>query len=188
MAAVNTPASQEAPCTNRWEESDRFAESFTAKPALSAADRSISSCSDHSTHPAMTASLRAAANASGRRSSTTNWVAFSGCNRFRTVAAGSTPAVSRGHMASAHKNSRARHHQKSHALRMLLTSGVVRSADVDPPTMGVPRSQVSPPNLIPSRNFVHTRLVHTTQYKRPQGLLAQWQTTFAEILKEFGKR
>lgn len=91
-------------------------------------------------------------------------------------------------MAGSQKNSRARTHQKSHALRMLLTSGVVRSADVDPPSMGIPRSQVSIPSPLPSRNVVHTRLVHTTQYKRQQGLFAQWQTTFADILKEFGKR
>lgn len=91
-------------------------------------------------------------------------------------------------MASSHKSSRARTHQKSHALRMLLTSGVVRSANVDPPSMGIPRSQVSLPSPFPSRNVVHTKLVHTTQYKRQPGLFAQWQTTFADILKEFGKR
>ncbi|MDR4472711.1 MAG: hypothetical protein MRJ92_08710 [Nitrospira sp.] len=73
-------------------------------------------------------------------------------------------------------------------MRMLLTSGVVRSADVDPPSMGIPRSQVSITSPFPSRNGVHMRPVHTTQYKRRPGLFAQWQTTFADILREFGKR
>ncbi|MBS0171952.1 MAG: hypothetical protein JSR62_16520 [Nitrospira sp.] len=91
-------------------------------------------------------------------------------------------------MANSHKSSRARTYQKSHALRMLLTSGVIRLADVDPPALGIPRSQVSPPNALPSRNAAQTRLIHATQYKRHQGLLAQWHSTFADILKEFGKR
>ncbi|MBL8041698.1 MAG: hypothetical protein JNL86_02120 [Nitrospira sp.] len=91
-------------------------------------------------------------------------------------------------MANSQKSSRTRNHQKSHALRMLLTSGVVRSADIDPPSMGIPRSQIRSPSPVPSRNAVQTRLIHMTHYKRHQGLLSQWQSTFADILKEFAKR
>lgn len=158
------------------------------KPALSAVVRNISWCFEPRTHQATTAYLPAAANVSERRNWTKNLVVSSGCSGICPLLPNQPPPLSRGHMASAHKNSRARTHQKSHALRMLLTSGVVRSADVDPPSMGIPRSQASLPSRLPSRNVIHTRLVHTTQHKRQYGLFAQWQNTFADILKEFGKR
>ena len=159
------------------------------KPAPSAVVRNISWCFGPRTHQATTAFLPAVANVSGRRNWTKSLAAFFGCSKFPECRCPDQPSiVLRGHMGSAHKSLRTRNQQKSHALRMLLTSGVVRSADVDPPSLGIPRSQVSPPSPLPSRNVVHTRLIHTTQYKRHQGLFAQWQTTFADILKEFGKR
>lgn len=91
-------------------------------------------------------------------------------------------------MASAHKSIKARTHQKSHALRMLLTSGVIRGADVDPPGMSDSRFQTSPTRTIDPSKSVYTKLVHATGHKRHVGLLAQWHTTFLDILKEFGKR
>ncbi|MCE7976619.1 MAG: hypothetical protein DYH03_05570 [Nitrospira sp. NTP1] len=94
----------------------------------------------------------------------------------------------RGSMASARKSIKTRTHQKSHALRMLLTSGVIRGADVDPPGMSDSRFQTSPTRTIYPNKSVHTKLVHTTGHKRHVGLLAQWHTTFIDILKEFGKR
>lgn len=91
-------------------------------------------------------------------------------------------------MANAHKLIKSRTHQKSHALRMLLTSGVIRGADVDPPGMADPRFQTSPPRTIYPDKSVYTKLIHTTGHNRHLGLLAQWHTTFVDILKEFGKR
>lgn len=71
---------------------------------------------------------------------------------------------------------------------MLLTSGVIRSADVDPPGMASTRSQTSPPRTLSPDKSVYAKLVHATDHKRHMGLLAQWHTTFVDILKEFGKR
>ncbi|GAB1724885.1 MAG: hypothetical protein NTNFB01_37810 [Nitrospira sp.] len=91
-------------------------------------------------------------------------------------------------MANAHRSIKSRTHQKSHALRMLLTSGVIRAADVDPPEISDARFQTSPTRtLFPSKS-VHTKLIHTTGHKRHLGLLAHWHTTFVDILREFGKR
>jgi len=91
-------------------------------------------------------------------------------------------------MASVLKSVKARTHQKSHALRMLLTSGVIRGADVDPPGMSDSQFQTSPTRTIYPGKPVYTKLVHATGHKRHVGLLAQWHTTFIDILKEFGKR
>lgn len=87
IAAAHTPVSQEAPCTNRWEESDRFAENFMGKPVPSAVVRNISWCFGPRPYPATTDFLPAAANVSERRNSTKNLVAFSGCSEFRIVVA-----------------------------------------------------------------------------------------------------
>ena len=71
---------------------------------------------------------------------------------------------------------------------MLLTSGVIRSANMDPQGMAGTRSETSPPRRLSPSKSVYARLVHTTDHKRHMGLLAQWHTTFVDILKEFGKR
>jgi hypothetical protein len=71
---------------------------------------------------------------------------------------------------------------------MLVTSGVIRAADVDPPGMADPRFQTDPTRTIYPDKSVYTKLVHTTGHKRQLGLLAQCHTTFVEILREFGKR
>lgn len=71
---------------------------------------------------------------------------------------------------------------------MLLTSGVIREANVDPPGMVDARFQTSPARTTYPNKSVYTKLVHTTGHKRHSGLLAQWHTTFVDILREFGRR
>lgn len=90
-------------------------------------------------------------------------------------------------MTSAHKSNRARTHQKSHALRMLLTSGVIRGADVDPPGMLDSRFQASPTRAIYPSKSVYPKLVHATVHTGHRRLFSQWHTTFIDILNEFGK-
>ncbi len=48
--------------------------------------------------------------------------------------------------------------------------------------------QTTPTRTIYPGKSVYTKLVHATGHKRHVGLLAQWHTTFIDILKEFGKR
>lgn len=91
-------------------------------------------------------------------------------------------------MASSKKVIHKSSQQKAHALRMLLTSGVIRSAEIDPPGMGTSHAQMSPSRTLSPGRSVYGKRVHTTDHKRHMGLLAQWQTTFLDILKEFGKR
>ena len=71
---------------------------------------------------------------------------------------------------------------------MLLTSGVIRCADSDPPGMAAARSQTSPTRTLSTNASVFAKLIHTTDHKRHMSLVAQWHTTFIDILKEFGKR
>ena len=71
---------------------------------------------------------------------------------------------------------------------MLLTSGVIRSADIDPPGLETSRSQTSPTRSFSPGKSVYGKPIYATDHKRHMGLLAQWQTTFIDILKEFGKR
>lgn len=91
-------------------------------------------------------------------------------------------------MASSKKVIRKPSQQKAHALRMLLTSGVIRSAEIDPPGMRTSYAQMSPSRSLSPGKSVYGNPVHTTDHKRHMGLLAQWHTTLIDILKEFGKR
>ena len=50
------------------------------------------------------------------------------------------------------------------------------------------RSEISPLRPLSPSKSVYTRLIHTTDHTRHMSLLAQWHTTFLDILKEFGKR
>lgn len=90
-------------------------------------------------------------------------------------------------MASSKKVIRKPSQQKTHALRMLLTSGVIRSAEIDPPDMGRAGSLTSPPRALSSSKSVYTKSVHTTDHTSRKNLLARWHTTFIDILREFSK-
>ena len=94
----------------------------------------------------------------------------------------------RGSMASSSKALSARTRQKSYALRMLLTSGVLRSAATDPPCMAALQPQVGSPRLLSSHNSVRGRVIHSTDRAHRMAVLANWHDTFLDILKEFGKR
>ncbi len=90
-------------------------------------------------------------------------------------------------MASSKKVIRKPSQQKTHALRMLLSSGVIRSAEIDPPDMGGTGLATRSPRPLSSTKSVYTKSVHTTDYNRHKNLLARWHTTFIDILREFGK-
>ena len=90
-------------------------------------------------------------------------------------------------MASFHIVLRTRSRQKSQALRMLLTSGVIRSAAVDPPRMAIPQPQIGSTRILPDKPG-YARFVHTSQHAHRMGVLAQWHSIFVDILKEFGRR
>lgn len=83
---------------------------------------------------------------------------------------------------------RRRTRQKSKALLMLLTSGVIRSAAVDPPCMTAPRPQVGSPRVQSPDTPGYARLIYTTNHVYRMGLLTYWHNTFFDILKEFGRR
>ena len=91
-------------------------------------------------------------------------------------------------MASSQKVLRNRTSQKSHALRMLLTSGVIRSATIDPPCMASPQFQTGSPRLLSTERSWHSRLLHTTTHAHCMGVLSHWHTTFLDILNEFLRR
>ena len=91
-------------------------------------------------------------------------------------------------MAISQKSIRNPSRQKAHALRMLLTSGVIRSAEVDPPCMEHVRAQTNPSRTLSPSKSVYAKLIHATDHKRHSGLFAQWHTTIVDILKEFGIR
>ena len=91
-------------------------------------------------------------------------------------------------MASAHKVLCTRTRQKSHALRMLLTSGVIRSAAVDPPCMATSQPQIGSPRILSPQKPGYARLIHATDRAHRMGVLAHWHSTFVDILKEFGRR
>lgn len=91
-------------------------------------------------------------------------------------------------MTSSPKALSARTRQKSYALRMLLTSGVLRSAATDPPCMAALQPQVGSPRLLTSHNSVCARVIHSTDRVHRMGVLANWHDTFLDILKEFWKR
>ncbi len=91
-------------------------------------------------------------------------------------------------MANAHHSLKSRTQQKSQALRMLLTSGVIRGANVDPPGISDPRFQRNPTRSIYTGRMVHANPVHATGHRRHLELFTQWHSTFVDILKEFGKR
>ncbi len=91
-------------------------------------------------------------------------------------------------MASSPKALSSRTRQKSYALRMLLTSGVLRSAATDPPCMAALPPQVDSPRLLSSHNSVRARMSHFTERAHRLGVLAHWHDTLLDILKEFGKR
>ena len=74
----------------------------------------------------------------GKGNSMKNLAGFFGCRRPYMVIAFTNHRPLYEEIWQTLKRVRARNHQKSHALRMLLTSGVVRSADIDPPSMGIP--------------------------------------------------
>mgnify|MGYP001178203248 FL=1 len=90
-------------------------------------------------------------------------------------------------MASSKKVIRKPSQQKTHALRMLLTSGVIRSAEIDPPDMGRTGSLTSSPRSLSSTKSVYTKSVHTPDHTGRKNLLARWHTTFIDILREFSK-
>jgi hypothetical protein len=82
-----------------------------------------------------------------------------------------THTAPRGFMASSKKVIRKSSQQKAHALRMLLTSGVIRSAEIDPPGMGTSHAQMSPSRtLSPGRSVYGNsggtlkRLVSTVRF------------------------
>src|SRR5687768_4247369 len=101
----------------------------------------------------------------------------------------STRYLSReGPMTSSHNAFHSRNHQKSQALRMLLTSGVIRSAIVDPPSLANPRLQISSPRVLCPDKPVYARLPHATDHVRPINVLAHWCSAFVDILRTFGRR
>lgn len=71
---------------------------------------------------------------------------------------------------------------------MLLTSGVIRGADVDPPGISDPRFQRNPTRIMYPGKTVYTKPVHATGHKGHLERFTQWHSTFVDILKEFGKR
>lgn len=71
---------------------------------------------------------------------------------------------------------------------MLLTSGVIRSAAVDPPCMAAPRAQTGSPRILSTDKPEFARLIHTTDQAHRKGVLAYWQNTLVDILNEFGRR
>ena len=160
------------------------------KPAPSAEGENTNLCFVLRPHPAPKVSSLGAVNVSEPKNSTRSLVAFFGCSRHDSFRfhAHTTLSVIRGSMASSQQVLRKRTRQKSHALRMLLTSGVIRSADVDPACMTTPRSQTGSPHILSPEKPGHARLIHTTNHLHRTDVLAHWHTTFIDILKEFGRR
>ena len=91
-------------------------------------------------------------------------------------------------MASSPKAPSSPTRQKSYALRMLLTSGVLRSAATDPPWMAALQPDVGSSRLFSSHNSVCAQVIHSTDRAHRMGVLGHWHDTFLDILKEFGKR
>ena len=86
-------------------------------------------------------------------------------------------------MASSQTFPRTHTRQKAQALRMLLTSGVIRSAAMDPPCIAISQTCATSPSISfqkksrPARDYAH-RI----------DLLEQWHEAFIDILKEFSRR
>jgi hypothetical protein len=92
-------------------------------------------------------------------------------------------------MAISPKSLQSRSRQKSYALRMLLTSGVLRSAATDPPCMAALRPQAGSPRVLSSHNPVSARVIHSSADRGHRiGVLTHWHDTFLDILKNFSKR
>lgn len=91
-------------------------------------------------------------------------------------------------MANSQKDTRKRLLQKSQALRMLLTSGVIRSADVYPLDTKYTGLRTNPSHTFAPEKLIYRKPIHAADHKHHMTLLAEWQTTFVDILREFGKR
>jgi hypothetical protein len=83
-------------------------------------------------------------------------------------------------MPHSHKTKCIRVHQKSQVLRMLLTSGVVRSATVGPPCMAR-QSQLDSLYSEPLDQPEYTRSPRT-------GLLPHWRDFWIDIVNIFGRK
>ena len=71
---------------------------------------------------------------------------------------------------------------------MLLTSGVIRSATVDPPYMATSQPQIGSQCILSPQNPGFAQLIHSTDRAHRMGVLAHCHNTFVDILKEFGRR
>jgi len=159
------------------------------KPAPFAEDVNINLFFVHRPYPAPRVCSLAAVNVNEPKNSMMIWVAFFGCNHldfFRFSAHAAQCAT--GSMAITQKVLAKRTRQTTHALRMMLTSGVIRSATVDPPCMPAPQFQPGSSRILSPENSKCAGLVHTTDHTRHLGLLAYWQATCIDILKGFGRR
>ena len=168
------PLSSEALCIDKSAELDRCAENFMVRPAPSAEDTNTNFCFVLIPHPAPKVSSLGAVNVSGPKNSTRSLVVFFGCNRYDCSRLTPQPnAIPRKSMASFHIVLRTRSRQKSQALRMLLTSGVIRSAAVDPPRMAIPQPQIGSPRILSPDKPGYARFVHTSQHAHRMSVLAQ---------------
>jgi hypothetical protein len=91
-------------------------------------------------------------------------------------------------MAAHRKNTPERIRRKSKALRMMLTSGVIRSAACDPPRMMNPQPTPCSLRNLPRGKFVDTQPIHVAEHSHHIGMFAHWHTTLMDILKEFGRK
>lgn len=111
----DSPLSPEALCINKSEELDRYAANFMAKPAHSAEDTNINSCSVLRPHPVLTASSHAAANANEPRNSMKIWAVFFGCSPLHPsgITIHPTPTMHREGPWPARKRLSVNHHNKN---------------------------------------------------------------------------
>lgn len=178
-------------CINRLAESDRCAENFAGKPVPSAEDINTNLSFVPIPPPVWrAASSLAAVNASAPKRSTRSLVAYFGCDLHNSVAFLLTPCSNpkRGYMAAYRKNTPERIGRKSQALRMMWTSGVIRSAASDPPCITNPQPMPCSLRNLPREKFVYARPIHVVEHSHHTSMFAHWHTTFIDILKEFGRK